>query len=131
MTDNTLTLKAAGMLIILFLSLFFTVQYAIQSTPPLPQDWAATPENIVKYDPVHLEREFEQMLEKVKRGEAISHEQVKRLKKIKRYLELLNVTPALLARLYQLIDEILALNDELIYPEDGDWRTDQEGNPDH
>ncbi|MCB9294430.1 MAG: hypothetical protein H6559_15100 [Lewinellaceae bacterium] len=82
MTDNTLTLKAAGMLIILFLSLFFTVQYAIQSTPPLPQDWAATPENIVKYDPVHLEREFEQMLEKVKRGEAISHEETERLKDI-------------------------------------------------
>lgn len=44
---------------------------------------------------------------------------------------MLNVTPALLARLYQLIDEILTLNDELIYPEDGDWRTDQKGGSDH
>lgn len=83
MADNTLNLKAAGILIILFIGLFFTVQYAIQSTPPLPQDWASTPENIVKYNPVHLESEFEQTLEKVKRGEAISHEQVKRLKKNK------------------------------------------------
>lgn len=131
MMSNTLTLKAAGMLIILFFGLFFTVQYAIQSTPPLPQDWAATPENIVKYDPVHLESEFEQVLEKVKRGEAISYEETKRLKEIKHYLKLLNVTPALLARLNQLIDEILALNDELIYLADGNWRTDQEGGSGH
>ena len=107
------------------------VKFENCSAPPLPHDWAGTSENIVKYDPVHLESEFEQLLKKVKRGEAISHEQVKRLKSIKRYLEILNVTPALLARLYQLIDEILALNDQLIYPEDGNWRTDQEGSSDH
>jgi len=86
---------------------------------------------MVKYDPVHLESELEQILEQVKKGEAISLEATERLKLIKRDLQRLKVTPVLLARLNLLIDEILALNDELIYPNDGNWKTEQEGDGNH
>ena len=75
----------------------------------------------------NLEIFLQSFLEKVRNGEAISHSREEAFLDIRQDLvDNMAGQPGLLARLSAIIDEIILLNDELIYPDDGESRTDED-----
>lgn len=77
--------------------------------------------------PLSLENLLKGLLEQVRSGKAISHGREQALRDIMRAIPVtLASDPELVARLLAIIEEILELNSELIYPEDGEARTDND-----
>lgn len=94
---------------------------------PTPSYEKASGLELIRMSPSNLEILLRGMLEKVRNGQALSHEREKTLKDIRQALvENMSGQPTLLAQLLALIDEILLLNDELIYLDDGEHRTDED-----
>ncbi len=80
-----------------------------------------------RMSPTNLENLLQDILEKVRNGEAISYEREKTLKDLRQSLiDNMSEQLGLLAKLLAIIDEIILLNDELIYPDDGKPRTDED-----
>ncbi|MCB9052384.1 MAG: hypothetical protein H6556_23360 [Lewinellaceae bacterium] len=93
---------------------------------PAPGYEQAPEPELTRMSPSNLENFLQSVLEKVRAGEALSYGRQEALKDIRQTLvESMANQPALLERLLAIIDEILLLNDELIYPDDGEPRTDE------
>ena len=125
----SLRFQATILAALLCIVLFFALKQAI-----LPADYAPPPNfeevpgiEVTRMSPTNLEILLQGMLDKVRNGEAISYDREKTLKDLRQNLiDNMSDQPGLLARLLAMIDEIILLNDELIYPDDGESRTDEE-----
>lgn len=125
----SLRIQIVAIASILCLALLFSLMKVAAPSvlEPTPSYERASGLELARMSPSNLEILLQDMLEKVKNGQAISHDREKTLKDIRRALvENMAGQPTLLARLLALIDEILLLNDELIYPDDGEPRTDED-----
>ncbi|MCB9266999.1 MAG: hypothetical protein H6558_18385 [Lewinellaceae bacterium] len=126
----SLRFQATILAALLCIVLFFALKQAI-----LPADYAPPPNfeevpgiEVTRMSPTNLEILLQGMLDKVRNGEAISYDREKTLKDLRQNLiDNMSDQPGLLARLLAMIDEIILLNDELIYPDDGGPRTDEDG----
>ena len=122
-----INLRLPLLLLLLTILLYIPLQQVIQHT--LSTNFSAeavvTNENLSKFSLRELEIFLRGILEKTKSGEGISYESEANLKKIKALLAMYaNANQKLVAKLIALINEILELNQELIYPEDGEHQTD-------
>ena len=125
----SLRFQIAALAALLCLGLFFALKSVI-----LPDVYAPPPSyekapglELARMSPTNVEIFLQSLLEKVRNGEAISYEREQSLKAIRQaLLEKMADQPGLLARLLAIIDEIILLNDELIYPDDGEPRSDEE-----
>lgn len=118
----------AALAALLCLGLFFALKSVLlpNAYAPPPGYAEAPGLELARMTPTHLENLLQDILEKARNGEAISYEREKTLKALRQNLiDNMADQPGLLARLLALIDEILLLNDELIYPDDGESRTDE------
>ncbi|MCB9053294.1 MAG: hypothetical protein H6556_27985 [Lewinellaceae bacterium] len=125
----SLRFQITALAVILCIGLFFSLRQVEMPAvhDPAPAYEQASEPELARMSPSNLEILLRDMLEKVRSGQALSHDREKTLKDIRRALvENMAGQPTLLARLLALIDEILLLNDELIYPDDGEPRTDED-----
>ncbi|MCB9292562.1 MAG: hypothetical protein H6559_05460 [Lewinellaceae bacterium] len=118
----------AALVALLCLGLFFALKSVIlpNAYAPPPSYEEAPGLELARMSPTNLEILLQSLLEKVRNGEAISHDREEALRDIRK--DLVNNMadqPALLATLLAIIDKIILLNDELIYPDDGEPRTDE------
>ncbi|MCB0593607.1 MAG: hypothetical protein H6557_26470 [Lewinellaceae bacterium] len=126
---TSLRFPIAALAALLCVGLFFALKQAI-----LPADYAPPPNfeevpgiEVTRMSPTNLEIYLRGLLEKVRNGEAISYGKEQSLKEVRQALiENMAEQPELLTLLLAIIDEILLLNDELIYPDDGESRTDED-----
>lgn len=126
----SLRIQAAAVAVVLCFGLFFALKQVILPNiyEPAPSYEEAAGVELMRMSPTNLEIFLQSVLEKVRNGEAISYEREQALRIIRQtLLEKMADQPALLARLLAIIDEIILLNDELIYPDDGEPRSDEEG----
>ncbi|MCO6480737.1 MAG: hypothetical protein J5I94_29115 [Phaeodactylibacter sp.] len=125
----SLRFQAAVLATVLCIGLFFALKQVTLPNlhEPAPGYEEAAGMELMRMSPTNLEIYLSGLLERVKNGKAISHGREKALLDIRREL-VANMAdqPDLLARLLAIIDEIILLNDELIYPEDGEARTDED-----
>ncbi len=108
---------------VLCIGLFFALKQVILPNiyEPAPSYEEAAGVELMRMSPTHLG-----ILEKLGDGEAISYDREKTLRGLRQNLiDNMSDQPGLLARLLAMIDEIILLNDELIYPDDGEARTDE------
>ena len=125
----SLRLQATALAVVLCLGLFFALKQAtlpsIYAPPPSYEE--APGLELARMSPTNVEIFLQSLLEKVRNGEAISYEREQALKTIRQaLLEKMADQPDLLARLLAIIDEIILLNDGLIYLDDGEPRSDEE-----
>ncbi|MCO6487284.1 MAG: hypothetical protein J5I98_02645 [Phaeodactylibacter sp.] len=125
----SLRLQATVLAVVLCLGLFFALKQATLPSicVPPPSYTEAPGLELARMSPTNLEIYLRGLLEKLRNGEAISYEREKALLDIRGAL-IKNMAdqPALLATLLAIIDEIILLNDELIYPEDGEPKSDKD-----
>ncbi len=125
----SLRFQAAAIAAILCIGLFLALKQVTLPNvyEPVPSYEEAFGVELMRMSPSNLEIFLQGELEKVRNGEAISYGREQALKIIRQaLLERMADQPALLAKLLAMIDEILILNDELIYPDDGDPRSDED-----
>ena len=125
----SLRLQATALAVVLCLGLFFALKQAtlpsIYAPPPSYEE--APGLELARMSPTNVEIFLQSLLEKVRNGEAISHSREEAFLDIRQDLvDNMAGQPGLLARLSAIIDEIILLNDELIYPDDGESRTDED-----
>lgn len=114
---------------VLCIGLFFALKQAILPVihAPVPSYEEAPGLELARMSPTNVENFLQSVLEKVRNGEALSYEREKTLKDLRQSLiDNMSEQLGLLAKLLAIIDEIILLNDELIYPDDGKPRTDED-----
>lgn len=114
---------------VLCIGLFFALKQAILPAvyAPAPSYEEAPGLDLARMSPSNLEIFLRGLLEKVRNGEGLSYDRGEALIDIRQDLiDNMADQPALLAKLLAIIDEIILLNDELIYPDDGEPRTDED-----
>ncbi|MCO6479174.1 MAG: hypothetical protein J5I94_21245, partial [Phaeodactylibacter sp.] len=125
----SLKFQAVAIATILCIGLFFALKQVILPNvyEPAPSYEEAAGVELMRMSPSNLEIFLQGELKKVRNGEAISYGREQALKIIRQaLLERMADQPALLAKLLAMIDEILILNDELIYPDDGEPKSDED-----
>ncbi|MCO6489790.1 MAG: hypothetical protein J5I98_15345 [Phaeodactylibacter sp.] len=117
-----------AVLAIISICLFFSLRNAILQMPVQIHSFdLPSSSELIKMAPLSLENLLKGLLEQVRSGKAISHGREQALRDIMRAIPVtLASDPELVARLLAIIEEILELNSELIYPEDGEARTDND-----